>query len=311
MHAEDRSLHDDAIAWAARVQDGAFDDWEGHAQWLAADPRNPERYVVAVLALEDGVAQILLAPHTRTAAANDDAPMLRSRGRRPWLFAATAALAASILAVISLPTNAGIEVLSVPAGAKREATLPDGTVLALNGDTKVSLIARRRISVDRGEAFVRVRHDPQHPFEVIAGGKVYRDVGTSFNVIATNGIVRFQVADGIVIFDPDGAALIMHAGEGLSVADGKVSRTTNASSSIGGWRSGRLVYRNANLVDVADDLSRLYGRNISVAAGLQDAHFSGIVTVPERTKPSANDIGELLGVRVVDSAGRWSFEKDF
>lgn len=309
MRVDEGPLSDEAILWAARVQDAEFEDWDDHAKWLTSSPENPERYRVASMAIEDGANQLRPPPKLSIVAANDDTPPAGFGSSRRGLLAAAAAMAACIVAIVGrTPDEPVAKVLATSMGERHLARLPDGTVVTLNGSTSVRLLTPRRVSIEHGEAFVTVRHDAAHPFELIANGKIFRDVGTSFNVRVSEGAVRFQVADGRVLFDPEGVAIGVNAGQGLVLASTGITRTTNSPSSVGGWRTGRLVYRDASLTEVAEDLSRLSGRAVSVAPALERRRFTGVVTIPPGRKAIAADIGQLLDVDVIADRDHWRLE---
>jgi len=306
MTFAERLRFNEAVAWAGRVSDGEFDAWEEHADWLAADPANPECYRRAALAIEDGLAQLPEEPVETVVMANDNAADVGSGRTVRWLWAGAAAIAASGLMLFL--GNPPPVVISVPAGEQRVVTLEDGSVLALNGGTDVRLDSARRVTLERGEAYVTVRHDESDPFEMVAGGKVIRDVGTVFNAKVAADVVRVQVAEGVVMFDPAAAAVRLDAGQGIALEQGRLRKTQGAATSIGSWRQGRMVYRDAGLGEVAEDLSRMGRSRVTLAPGLRSRRFSGVISLPKRADPDLRDIGRLLGVAAIREKGGWRFE---
>src|SRR3546814_8567733 len=104
-----------------------------------------------------------------------------------------------------------------------------------------------------------VVHKDADPFVVESGSAQFVDLGTAFNVVRGAGRTAVAVSEGIVAYNPKGANIRMTAGQGLEARDGdreapKVQAIDPAS--IGGWRSGLLVYNGAPLALVAVDLDR-------------------------------------------------------
>ena len=78
-----------------------------------------------------------------------------------------------------------------------------------------------------GEATFTVRHDAAHPFVVVAGDHRVQDVGTTFNLVRDRGRFSVEVIEGAVLYDPDGAAVPLAAGQTLR-ADRRAARSSAA-----------------------------------------------------------------------------------
>ena len=86
-------------------------------------------------------------------------------------------------------------------GQQSSHTLPDGSTLTLNTNSKVAIAYqqhRRHITLHRGEAHFDVKPDQSRPFEVYAGTRMVRAVGTAFSVFLQNQQVEVTVAEGKV-----------------------------------------------------------------------------------------------------------------
>ena len=72
-------------------------------------------------------------------------------------------------------------------GTRKEFTLPDGTIVLLNGDSRISYDSdmldnkQRNVSLT-GEAFFKVAHDKIHPFIVKTSKVAIKVLGTEFNI---------------------------------------------------------------------------------------------------------------------------------
>src|SRR6185437_9213291 len=73
-----------------------------------------------------------------------------------------------------------VQSYSTTIGGRETLALADGSQIDLNTDTAVRVDisrARRTIWLDKGEAFFKVRHDAQRPFEVMVGDRRITDIG--------------------------------------------------------------------------------------------------------------------------------------
>lgn len=80
-------------------------------------------------------------------------------------------------------------------------TLNDGSVLWLNSNTRVEVNyseRRRKIKLLKGEAHFDVVPDPQRPFEVYAGNRMVKAVGTAFSVYRLEDRIQIMVTEGKV-----------------------------------------------------------------------------------------------------------------
>lgn len=85
---------------------------------------------------------------------------------------------------------------------KRRVELPDGTVLILNGATKLSVTYSRpwrQVQLEGGEASFKVAADPDWPFTVQAGKREFQTLSGRFDLHAlTADLVELTVAQGNV-----------------------------------------------------------------------------------------------------------------
>lgn len=152
--------------------------------------------------------------------------------------------------------------------------LPDGTLITLSGKSRLAAwntASERHVELLEGQAFFEVAKNREMPFYVKTGNTMIRVVGTQFDVNRTSSRVSIAVIEGIVkvssILDDTNAVAETQS---VMVTGGlQVSRDAGedfspvekiASTNVANWRSGRLVYSNARLCDVIDDVNR-YTRN--------------------------------------------------
>lgn len=289
------SVHEEAAAWVARL-DGRtpvahertmFDEWVGR------NPMHSAAYEDALRTWRD-LAAMRGSEQYRALLGK---PTLRERmvsalhaPRWAGVALGTAAIAVIVWAVVSFdafsflrgPTQVATQVAEV-----RETTLPDGTRVVLGAESQLTFEVTdkvRRATVVGGDAYFAVTRDPARPFTVSSGDVQVRVVGTQFEIRRRSAEVSVAVAEGLVDVsraDAAGEAVRLHRGEALTARNGVQSAVRAVETAdIATWRSGRLVYDNAELRDVVADANR-YARSRIVIADPQLASLR--VTTSFRT----------------------------
>ncbi|MEL0157270.1 FecR domain-containing protein [Sphingopyxis sp.] len=298
----------EAVGWFVRQRDPAHADWPAFTAWLEADPAHAAAYdwvAIADAAMTEALAaRPLAADRPDAAPANDNAPGFF---RRYGAVAAALLVAVSAWPVyrVAVPTYA----VETALGEQRSVTLDDGTVIDLNGGTRVTLDRRnpRIATLESGEAVFRVTHDPADPFTVVSGDMRLRDVGTVFNVAREDGRAEVSVAEGAVMFDPDRAALLLRAGQRLHIAhSGAAPVVTRVDpATVAGWKTGRLDFTATPLSDIAPDLSRALGAPIAVDPAIADRTFTGTILIDGKDKAAIEKIAILMGVSARKVGEEW------
>lgn len=249
--------------------------------WLA-DPDNRAAFadVEATWALVD--------------AARDDPAMLAMReaaerahppARRRWAIggaiAASVAAAAVALPILTssdiaarLPIpGLGVRTISTGTGQMTTMTLPDGTLVTMDGGTILKMretADQRLVTMERGRAFFRVAGD-KRPFSVIAAGKRATAARGAFDVNLANNCFdltlvdgKVRVADASMLRRPQTAEL--SAGSRLLVAAaGNWAVTRVNVEKQTGWLRGWLTYDRAPMSRIAADLNRYSDKQIVIA----------------------------------------------
>jgi len=192
--------------------------------------------------------------------------------RSPWI--RWGLLAASVAAV-----GLGIQVLG-PGGptpfAIHEAaqdenlpiTLRDGSFVRLaQGSTLREWEAegRREVSLD-GRAFFAVTRDESRPFVVRAGAGEVRVLGTRFQVNTEGNQIEAVVLEGLVRVSNDLGSVEVPAGSRaqMPAREAPVAMEVNDVFAFLNWPEGTLVFHSTPLAQVVDEVSRYYGRTLSV-----------------------------------------------
>jgi transmembrane sensor len=301
----------DATLWHIRLSDPAVTTttWAEFTDWLEADAANAEAYDAVALAdatLSDSIA-IDRAEPQQAQNDNEAAPVKWYQRRSLMAVAASAVLA--LLVVPTLLTDRDLQAYETKAGQTRTIALSDGTQIAMNGGTRISIDKKseRFARLESGEAVFTVRHDAANPFTVETQTALLQDLGTVFNVRQDGDSLEVSVADGSVQYNPKAEAVTLSAGSQLQVSKDQpvpiVTRTDPAA--MAGWRSGRLSYQNAKLSVIALDLSRSIGTNVTVSPTLANRRFTGLIRVDRDRELMFRRLEGLLGLRARHSAKGW------
>ena len=257
------TVRDEAAQWFVRLQEPAVNAEEQRRFeiWLDEHPQHRDEYQM----LQSLWSAADLLPAKRLHALCETPPARRTR--HPLL---RYAVAASVLAValglglfsgLNRPATYTAE-YSTALGERRHVALPDGSVIDMNSRSRVQVRYekdRRGIELTQGEAMFSVEHDSSRPFVVEAGSGKVTVTGTRFDVRRDSAQTRVVVEQGTVKVQGNGADFIsLTAGLGTRVdAQGKVAAAYTVNpAELTAWRSGKLVFNNASLSEVAEEVSR-------------------------------------------------------
>lgn len=179
--------------------------------------------------------------------------------------------------------------------AQRQVTLTDGSSVALNTDTRLTVEFsrdQRSIRLDRGEAWFTVSHDERRPFTVQVENSTIRDIGTQFIVNKSPEDVLVSVLEGTVeVKAPEDRAdtpmprpAILHAGQQLSYGtDGRMSDIRVFDQDrVGSWKEGKLVFRSQPLKQVLEEIARYRPEDIRLLdQTLNELPVSGVFNIQE------------------------------
>ena len=285
------------------------DESAGIEQFLAANPADREVLEGLTRLMNRAALQVL--PAAEVERALSEARQLRqaprvlrparweasSRFGSPASWISVAAAATVILSGALLwqrsrdngPSEAGSAVARTyrsGLGSADTVRLSDGSqvVLAPQSELIVSVGygAREREVELRGVGYFDVTHDDARPFTVRSRGATIRDVGTIFTVRSdADGSLRVGVQEGAVLIERTGvtaeAGVLLHQGDLATMAPGEpvVAQRGVVGPDDAAWTSGRLVFRESSMTEVASELRRWYGVELRAAdAGIAGRHLT-------------------------------------
>jgi transmembrane sensor len=158
-------------------------------------------------------------------------------------------------------------------GGHETLTLGDGTKVELNTDTKVRVSQdRRKVWLDRGEAYFDVVHDAAHPFTVMVGDHRVTDLGTKFLVRQNANRIEVSLFEGRAKLDSTAewsrsrSATLMPGDVAVATANSLsvMKKPEKAMTSELGWRRGVLIFRHASLAEAAAEFNRYNRRKLVV-----------------------------------------------
>lgn len=161
---------------------------------------------------------------------------------------------------------------STAVGAQRLETLPDGSRVRLNTDTRVQVRfdgGERRIRLLKGEAFFEVEHDAARPFLVEADGATVRALGTKFDVRRDASAVAVTLVQGRVEVrrKSSAGATTLVPGQALVVsADGIAPARAVDAADVTDWTTGQLNFSGVPLREAVAEMNRYTVRKIVVDA---------------------------------------------
>ena len=296
-------------------------------QWLEAHPHDRELVErldaeATIEAADVDVEAALARVHARMAEPSRPRVLPMPPARRPlWQPLGVIGLlaAAAVVGLVvtrdsgTTPDESGTalsaRVYTTGVGQRDSVRLVDGTRVVLGPDSRLTVPgyygATGRSVELRGDGYFDVVHDATKPFAVRVGQAVVEDIGTTFSVesddaAATSvsvvtGSVRLRQAAS----EPT-SGVVLAAGDRGSIDEaGRASAKQHVVRDEDiAWTRGQLIFRDAPLSRVANELRRWYGVTLRV-------NDSALLNTPVSTSFAGepadrvlNIIGLTLGARV-------------
>lgn len=156
------------------------------------------------------------------------------------------------------------EQLSITAQEQSEFTLPDGSVVTLKKGATLKYpeeFEDERKVVFEGEAFFDVVSNPQKPFIINADDTETVVLGTSFNLKTATSHTGFELVlvEGKVSFSTPNEKVVLTPGQRVALGpNGLLEKTENTNRNFQAWQTGTLVFENAKMSDVFQDIGNAY-----------------------------------------------------
>ncbi len=251
------------------------------------------------------------------------APRPRSRSfSRPqkravyWALPVLAAAAVAAFLVPSIrsaifshtPSAAEFRTIATATGERRAVVLAQGIGVILGPSTSLDIgpetSGKRTVRLN-GEAYFTVTHDRGRRLYVRTASALIEDIGTAFDVRALAGKARTDVAvlEGVVALrsaqGPTSDTVVNVSAGSMGTVEGAAPPSLAPgvrSDDLLAWTHGQLAFHDAPLSEVALELNRWYGLQVSIsdlslATRTLSARFAG-----ESPETVLNVIARTLGI---------------
>lgn len=277
------TVRDEAAQWFVRLQDQplSVEDQRIFAAWCSEHPAH--QYEFEVLQGVWSAAELL--PKDRLHALVDTPVARKRRALVRYAMAASVlavALGLGLFSGLDHPTAYDAE-FSTVLGERRQVALPDGSLMDLNSRSVVAVHYekdRRAIELKQGEAMFSVEHDTSRPFVVQAGAGQVTVTGTRFDVRRDDDQTRVVVESGTVKVQGHAAQPVVTLTAGMSTAvdsQGAVAVAYPVNpQELTAWRTGKLIFNNASLGEVAREVSRYREKPLRVSASASDLRLTSV-----------------------------------
>ncbi|WP_406826795.1 FecR family protein [Pedobacter sp. KACC 23697] len=248
--------------------------------------------------------------------ATDQSPVIRKINYRKYFTIAAAIVLMALLPTLYFNTfsTKKAEVVAYneiynPRGQKRLVTMPDGSNIYLNGDSKIRYATNfntgKRIVYLEGEAFFDVQHRAKQPFVVYTGKVSTTVLGTSFNINAYSSLkditVTVQTGKVGVICSKNGKngpVQFLLPNEQLTIDKngGRLNKMQINAADFNGWREYKLFFYDKPLSEIAEIISREYDLDMEI----KTEALKGIKLTAKFDKCSVKQIMDVIA-RLSDS----------
>jgi ferric-dicitrate binding protein FerR (iron transport regulator) len=192
-----------------------------------------------------------------------------------------------------------------PSGIRSKVSLPDGSCLWLNAESKIGytipFVGKNRQIELSGEAYFDVRENKKSPFIVQAADAKIRVVGTQFNVKAypEEKFIEVALKEGRVIFEsPNGKSRKVQTEmipNDYLVFDKSSIQIDIQNKNIDpyiSWHQNTLIFDDTPMLEWSRIIERWYGVRINILdKEIENYHFNG--TIKDETVRDVLQILEL------------------
>jgi transmembrane sensor len=192
-------------------------------------------------------------------------------------------------------------------GQTYQFTLPDGTKVWLNADSKISFPTQfngkeRKILLS-GEAYFAVKHNAKQPFRVESNGQVVEDIGTEFNInaYADENSTKTTLVEGsakvnMVLLQPNQQAILSPFGGDGAARGGKLNVIAVNLEEIIAWKNGYFRFNDQHIESIMKQLARWYNIEVVYQGKIPTDGFNGKVS---RNKNISQVLKALEATKIV------------
>ncbi|XOV86994.1 MAG: FecR family protein [Pseudomonadota bacterium] len=297
-------IRTEASRWLAQLETGDLDhaDVEVLREWMGRSPKHTAE-LRKLAKLSRDLNLLAQMSDSLNDAADFYHPITRKRPDFSWrgvMLVGCLIIAVLSIGWLSRPVGVESQVFATKAGEYDEHRLSDGSVIALNTSSRVSVAYSehlREIHLQAGEAFFTVTRNANRPFVVKAGTQQVEAVGTAFlvrldasqiEVSVTEGKVRLTtVSENTAVKASRPESILLETGQSLKVQSTATAADVNPVTKTElqrklAWREGLLDFHKTALSEVVREVGRHTGIEIVFRdAELGSREFDGLFRVGE------------------------------
>ncbi|MBB5439514.1 ferric-dicitrate binding protein FerR (iron transport regulator) [Pedobacter sp. AK017] len=197
-------------------------------------------------------------------------------------------------------------VMSTPRGGMYQLTLPDGSHVWLNADTKISFPSQfigkeRKILLLYGEAYFEAAKNKQKPFVVESDGQLVTVLGTHFNISAykDEGAIKTTLLEGSVRVSlsrgkrsekngplsyrrqdgQEGEAVVLKPNQQSLVTENRsISIKPVDIEQVVAWKNSQFMFESENIQTIMKMVERWYNVDVVYTGEITDEKFGGGVS---------------------------------
>ena len=227
----------------------------------------------------------------------------------------TVLLVAGIFTYQYFGNRSGQEVELLSKNQVTSDTLPDGSGVFLNRETRIHYTFDERkalhIAKLEGEAYFEIHHDDGENFVVEAGGTLIRDIGTSFNVRAypDSPSIEVVVDEGEVKFytTTNPGIHLKAPARGVYNKDTQTFALSEPEANTTAYKTRIFNFSNDSLVTVVKALNEVYPLKFDITENLTGCKIT-VSFNDEEPEEIASIIAETLGLTVTRSGETFRLE---
>ncbi|MEJ2882959.1 FecR family protein [Pedobacter sp. GR22-6] len=206
----------------------------------------------------------------------------------------------------SLKTETVVQMTATTTkGQTYEFTLPDGTHIFLNADSKITFPSQfsgkeRKILLE-GEAYFVVKHDEKQPFRVASVGldgkqQIVEDIGTEFNINAyrDEASIKTTLVEGSARVNET----MLSPNQQATNRGGAIKLSQVNAADVAAWKNNKFIFDNDDIRYIMRQVSRWYNVEV-IYKEVPNTKFGGTVS-------RFDNISSVLGI--LEAAGGVTFK---
>ncbi|MCW8311220.1 FecR domain-containing protein [Sphingobacterium sp. InxBP1] len=193
-----------------------------------------------------------------------------------------------------------IHSLIVPKRSTIALTLSDGTRVWVNSESELTYKAgfdknERKVKL-KGEAYFEVAKDADRPFIVEANDLRIQAIGTAFDINSYTSNASVSLTEGRVKVHGYQKEIVIDAGNVAKMLnDQLVSYPLKDAEEATAWKDGYFYFKNKNMQQILDELSRWYGVKIETKIMLDKQRYEGGIKKDVTLAEVCNLLKDLTG----------------